>query len=273
VERVTHVVNYDVPYDTESYVHRIGRTGRAGRNGEAILFIAPRERNLLRLIERATRQTIEPLSLPTVDDVNTRRLAKFKARIGEALAAAPADFYRTAVQEIALETGADLLSIAAAAASLVEGGAPVQARVPAASHPEPGDEAGEAAPRGRKPRNDARFEDRAHGTSQLPPMDAAAYAFEDDGQQKTWQLAVGRRHGVEPGNIVGAIANEAKLLGPQINGVDIRADYTLVRLPAQLPAEVIQRLSNVKVRGQALALREGTAPTRPRKSHRKGPGR
>ena len=86
VERMTHVVNFDVPYDTESYVHRIGRTGRAGRSGEAILFIAPRERNLLRLIERATRQTIEPLSLPSVDDVNTRRLGKFKARIGEALA-------------------------------------------------------------------------------------------------------------------------------------------------------------------------------------------
>src|SRR6186713_697002 len=126
VERITHVVNFDVPYDTESYVHRIGRTGRAGRSGEAILFIAPRERNLLRLIERATRQTIEPLSLPTVDDVNTRRLAKFKARIGEALASGSTEFYRKAVQEIALETGADLLSVAAAIASMVEGGAPVQ---------------------------------------------------------------------------------------------------------------------------------------------------
>ena len=270
VERVTHVVNYDVPYDTESYVHRIGRTGRAGRNGEAILFIAPRERNLLRLIERATRQTIEPLSLPTVEDVNTRRLAKFKARIGEALAAAPADFYRTAVQEIALETGADLLSIAAAAASLVEGGAPVQGRAADTSQTESAEASG--GPRERRSRNDARFEERQHGTSQLPPLSTEAYAFEDDGNQATWQLAVGRRHGAEPGDIVGAIANEARLKGPQINGVDIRADYTLVRLPAQLPAEVIERLSKVKVRGQALALREGTAPTRP-KSHRKGPKR
>src|SRR5690606_33489141 len=172
VERVTHVVNFDVPYDTESYVHRIGRTGRAGRNGEAILFIAPRERNLLRLIERATRQTIEPLSLPTVEDVNTRRLAKFKARIGEALAAAPADFYRTAVQEIALETGADLLSIAAAAASLVEGGAPVQARGAEASQQEQAEAHG--AQRERRSRNDARFEERPHGTSQLPPLSADA---------------------------------------------------------------------------------------------------
>src|SRR5512139_750018 len=121
VERISHVVNYDVPYDTESYVHRIGRTGRAGRNGEAILFLTPRERNMLRLIERATRQTIEPLTLPTVEDVNTRRLAKFKARIGEALAAGTGSFFRTAVQEVSLETGADLLTIAAAVASMVEG--------------------------------------------------------------------------------------------------------------------------------------------------------
>jgi ATP-dependent RNA helicase DeaD len=267
VERVTHVVNYDVPYDTESYVHRIGRTGRAGRSGEAILFIAPRERNLLRLIERATRQTIEPLSLPTVDDVNTRRLAKFKARIGEALAAAPADFYRTAVQEIALETGADLLSIAAATASLVEGAAPVPSRGQGERLPE------ETHPREEfqeHPRNDARFEERPHGNSQLPPLEPAAYAFEDDGEQRTWQLAVGRRHGVEPGHIVGAIANEAKLQGQQINGVDIRADYTMVRLPAQLPGAVIERLSKVRIRGQALALSEGSVPKRQPKPHRKG---
>src|SRR5262245_18190785 len=137
VERITHMVNFDVPYDTESYVHRIGRTGRAGRSGEAILFIAPRERNLLRLIERATRQIIEPLSLPTVDDVNTKRLAKFKARICEALAGNPGHFYRKAVQEVALETGADLLAVAAAIASLVEGGAPVQSAAPAQNYAPP----------------------------------------------------------------------------------------------------------------------------------------
>src|SRR5690606_24406327 len=193
------VVNYDVPYDTESYVHRIGRTGRAGRSGEAILFIAPRERNLLRLIERATRQTIEPLSLPTVEDVNSRRLAKFKARIGEALAATIPDFYRTAVQEIALETGADLLGIAAAAASLVEGVAPVQSRgtqqgAPLAESAPGGEPEADRPSRGRR---DARFEERPHGVSQLPPLDPGAFAFEDDGEQKTWQLAVGRRHGVE----------------------------------------------------------------------------
>jgi ATP-dependent RNA helicase DeaD len=264
VERITHVVNYDVPYDTESYVHRIGRTGRAGRSGEAILFIAPRERNLLRLIERATRQTIEPLSLPSVEDVNTRRLGKFKARIGEALAAGPSEFYRKAVQEVAIETDSDLLSIAAAIASLVEGNAPVESSWRESAQPEFAER-----PERERPERAARRDDDAPA---LPPMDSSAYAFEDDGMQLQWRLAVGHRHGAQPGNIVGAIANEARLQGSQINGVDIRADYTLVRLPAQLPAAVIERLSQVRIRGTPLALQSGNMPPRGKpKTHRKGP--
>lgn len=268
VKRITHVVNYDVPYDTESYVHRIGRTGRAGRSGEAILFIAPRERNLLRLIERATRQTIEPLSLPTVDEVNSKRLAKFKARIGEALATTPADFYRKAVQEVALETGADLLSVASAIASLVEGGIAVQSAAPAQRYTPPPME------RGRNDDADAPRKPRHHveSAADLPPVPDDGYAFEDDGEQITWRLAVGHQHGAVPGQVVGAIANEARLSGPQINGVDIRRDYTLVRLPAALPKAVIERLSKVKIRGQALNL-EASAKPPPRvrpKEHRKG---
>jgi ATP-dependent RNA helicase DeaD len=264
VERVTHVVNFDVPYDTESYVHRIGRTGRAGRSGEAILFIAPRERNLLRLIERATRQTIEPLTLPSVDDVNSRRLAKFKARIGESLAASPGDFYRRAVQEVALETGADLLSVAAAIASMVEGGAPVQSswKDGAAAVPPERPERPEKAERAKR---------RDEEAPDLPPVAEGGYGFEDDGLQTTWRLAVGHRHGAQPGSIVGAIANEAKLHGAQINGVDIRADYTLVRLPANLPGPVLARLSKVRIRGQELALQASDNAPRPaQKPHRKG---
>ena len=259
VERITHVINFDVPYDTESYVHRVGRTGRAGRSGEAILFIAPRERNLLRLIEKHTRQTIEPLKLPTADDVNARRLAKFKARIGEALAAGPGDFYRKAVQEVALETGADLLGVAAAIASLVEGNAPVKSTAPTNEYAPPafersrdGDDAPRKQRREREPAAD------------LPSVADNEYAFEDDGKQITWRLAVGLQHGAHPGAIVGAIANEARLHGPQINGVDIRGSYTLVRLPANLSKSVIERLSKVRVRGQELNLEESNDARPPR---------
>jgi ATP-dependent RNA helicase DeaD len=265
VERITHVVNFDVPYDTESYVHRIGRTGRAGRSGEAILFIAPRERNLLHLIERATRQTIEPLSLPTVEDVNTRRLAKFKARIGEALATSPGDFYRRAVQEVALETGADLLEVATAIASLVEGGAPVQSAAPTRTYAPVSEHARDRDEKPHKPRRES------EPAADLPPVPEGGYAFEDDGKQITWRLAVGHRHGANPGHIVGAIANEAKLAGPQINGVDVRANYTLVKLPAMLPRAVIDRLSQVRIRGQVLALDASAASHGGRpKAHRKG---
>jgi ATP-dependent RNA helicase DeaD len=280
VDRITHVVNYDVPYDTESYVHRIGRTGRAGRSGEAILFIAPRERNLLRLIERHTRQSIEPLRLPTVEDVNVRRLAKLKARIGEALAAGASDYYRRAVEEVSLETGADLLAVGAAILSLVEGGAPVTARGRAepageGDHGHHGDRGGEHRGGGDRDAGDG---DDGEATDRRPARAArapsAALQFEDDGRQVTWRLAVGRRHGVLPGNIVGAIANESGLTGQNINGVDIRADYTLVRLPAALPQAIIDRLSRTVVRGQALNLEPGDAPPRRAfakpKAHRKG---
>ena len=280
VDRITHVVNYDVPYDTESYVHRIGRTGRAGRSGEAILFIAPRERNLLRLIERHTRQAIEPLRLPTVEDVNLRRLAKLKARIGEALAAGASDYYRRAVEEVALETGADLLAVGAAILSLVEGGAPVAARGRAEPAGDGGHgDRGDRGDRGSDHRADERVDaaddaDDDTRPGRGPRAPSAALQFEDDGRQVTWRLAVGRRNGVLPGNIVGAIANESGLKGQHINGVDIRADYTLVRLPAALPQAIIDRLSRTVVRGQALNLEPGDAPPRRAfskpKPHRKG---
>ena len=131
VERIGHVVNYDVPYDTESYVHRIGRTGRAGRKGEAILFIAPRERNMLRAIERATRQAIEPMNLPTVDAVNALRIAKFKQRVTETLSQADmkaqvdVKAFRPMVEQLEAETGLPLIDIAAALASLAQGTTPL----------------------------------------------------------------------------------------------------------------------------------------------------
>ncbi|MGH8144252.1 MAG: DEAD/DEAH box helicase, partial [Steroidobacteraceae bacterium] len=125
VDRIGHVVNFDVPHDTESYVHRIGRTGRAGRNGEAILFVAPRERNMLRAIERATRQPIEAMNLPTLDDVNQRRIGRFKQRITDALNGAAAGPYRAIVEDFVRTSGADVVDVAAALASLAQGRTPL----------------------------------------------------------------------------------------------------------------------------------------------------
>ena len=236
VERISHVVNFDVPYDTESYVHRIGRTGRAGRSGEAILFIAPRERNMLRLIERATRQPIEQMTLPGVDAVNARRMAKFKERIVTALACQPSQVLRAAIVELAEESSTDLLDIAVALASLLEGNAPLAAAPTTQGTAHEG-----ASAQGPWRDNEASESDTSFGA------------------QDTYRLNVGRRHGVEPGNIVGALCHEARLEGRQINGIDIRADHSFVRLPRGLAPELLERLSLVKVRGQALALQRADA--------------
>jgi len=125
VDRVSHVVNFDVPYDVESYVHRIGRTGRAGRSGDAILFVAPRERGMLRTIERVTRQIIEPMDLPTVADINQSRVAKFKARIGEAVAQGGLEVFLELLQEYENEHGTSMIEIAAALARLLQGDTPL----------------------------------------------------------------------------------------------------------------------------------------------------
>ena len=246
VERISHVVNFDVPYDTESYIHRIGRTGRAGRSGEAILFIAPRERNMLRLIERATRQPLELMDLPTIADVNATRVKKFKAQVAAALAAGPEDVYRGIVEELQLETGVSAAELAAALASLAQGKVPllIAGREERRERDQPVD-----GPHGTRPGRE-----RAHTPRAADAPDTGARRRGRFAPQDTYRLAVGRAHGVQTGQIVGAIANEAGLDGQEINGVKVRDDHTLVRLPAGMPADVLQRLAHVRIRGRPLAI-------------------
>jgi ATP-dependent RNA helicase DeaD len=248
VERISHVVNFDVPYDSESYIHRIGRTGRAGRSGEAILFIAPREQNMLRIIERATRQPIEAMNLPSVNEVNQKRIERFKERIAQALSQGAAESYRPIVEEFARAAGVDMTEVAAALASLAQGKTPlILGKKEALSAREPED-AGARPHRVETVRGPAR--DPTHGPGQ-GPRHGKGRRF---GPQETYRLEVGRRHHVEPGHLVGALANEADLDGSQINGIEILDDHSFVRLPAGMPPELLARLRGVRVKGQALAL-------------------
>jgi ATP-dependent RNA helicase DeaD len=228
VERIGHVVNYDVPYDTESYVHRIGRTGRAGRKGEAILFIAPRERNMLRAIERATRHSIEPLNLPTVDAVNTLRIAKFKQRILEALGQKDMPVFRGVLEQMLAEGEVPLIDLAAALACLAQG----RASLLLAPRPE------SAAPREAAPE---RAPDERRGK--------AAFA-----RMETYRVEVGGAHGIKPGNIVGAIANEAGIAGSHIGRVQIRDDHSLVDLPEGMPRHIFKKLQKVRAAGRELRI-------------------
>jgi ATP-dependent RNA helicase DeaD len=232
VERISHVVNYDVPYDTESYVHRIGRTGRAGRNGEAILFITPRERNMLRYIERATRSPLEPMDLPTIADVNEQRVARFRQRITEAIAAGQGEPFRSLVEEFEREHDIPAIEIAAALASLLQGGSPLLLK----------DKAGEPAAH----RGSADDEPQSE-TQPSPPRLAEA-------DTETYRIEVGYVHGVKPGNIVGAIANVAGLEGRQIGHVDIREDHTFVGLPQGMPSRILAELAKTRVAGRMLLI-------------------
>ena len=265
VERIGHVVNYDVPYDTESYVHRIGRTGRAGRNGEAILFIAPRERNMLRAIERATRQAIEPMNLPTVDAVNALRIAKFKQRVTETIAKGEAAAFRPVLEQFEAETGLPLIDIAAALASLSQGTTPLllagKSERPAerrVERPRLPDPAPAAAPPTAPPAAGSR---QAESASERKPR-----ARSGAGRMETFRIEVGSVHGIKPGNIVGAIANEAGIEGVHIGRVDIREDYSFVDLPEGMPKQIFTELQQVRVVGRELRIsRVYEKPAKPRK--------
>ncbi|HUA26442.1 MAG TPA: DEAD/DEAH box helicase [Steroidobacteraceae bacterium] len=245
VERISHVVNYDIPYDSQTYVHRIGRTGRAGRNGEAILFVAPRERNMLRIIERATRQSIEQMQLPSVADVNEQRILKFKETLANAVRGGEGKVFQPLIEEIEREQNLPAIELAAAMASLLQGPAPflLTSRHGVAHESSPPDRAPISEPRAR------------HGSRKGPRLE-------------TYRIEVGHAHGVQPGNIVGAIANEADLDGRQIGHIDIHDDHSLVDLPEGMPEETFEKLQTVRVRGVELRISVDSKPGRPERHPR-----
>ena len=269
VERISHVFNYDIPYDTESYVHRIGRTGRAGRQGDAILFVTPRERGMLRAIERATRQPIEVMDLPSVEIVNDRRVARFRDRIVAALGAGDLGVYRSIIEQVEREHDVPAIEIAAALARLAQGDKPLLLDPPARVERR---EAETAARPGRPDRStrEARGQrEPGHGESAVPPREgdgerrprpprefersAPAHRDPEPGME-TFRVEVGHAHGVKPGNIVGAIANEAELDSKHIGRISIRDDHSLIDLPEGMPPEILAHLKKVWVAGQRLRI-------------------
>lgn len=246
VERISHVVNYDIPHDTESYVHRIGRTGRAGRSGEAILFVTPRERRLLRSIERATKSSIEEMQLPTVDEVNETRKAKFAQSITESLADPQVDLFRSLINSYAEEHETPLADIAAALATQSQSGDEFLLK--------------EDTLRRNDRRNDrrGRRNDREPDTRSLnerfsgkePPR----FTDRTGKEMAVYKIAVGKRQQVRPGAIVGAIANEGGLNSRDFGKISIFSEHSLVELPADLPMEVFEALEDTRVSGQLIKI-------------------
>jgi len=247
VDRISHVVNYDIPYDTEAYIHRIGRTGRAGRRGEAILFVAPRETRMLSAIERATRQKIEQLELPSTEMVNNKRIAAFKQTITDTLGAGQLDYLRTVMEQYQQEHDIPALEIAAALAKMAIGDRDLLITdKPTHTRPERDD----------KPDSRARPNDRPGRTarsSEARPPRRARDSKPPEGLER-FRIEVGHQHEVKPGNIVGAIANEAGLDAAHIGHIDIHDEFSYVDLPSGMPADIFHDLKKVRVCGHAMKI-------------------
>ncbi len=238
VERITHVVNYDIPYDPESYVHRIGRTGRAGRTGDAILFVSPKERRMLRLIEHTTKQPIEPMKMPTTQDINRHRITAFKNKILASLECDDLAVYEDIINELLADDAIDPIDLCAALARLVQGDEPLFIDE---SAPEPKQSSfDEMKERTRKP---------------APSAEPEALKDFPDIKMVRYRVAVGHKDGLKPGQLVGAVANEGVIDSKYIGSINIFDTFTTIDLPEGMPKETLDILKKARVCGRALEIR------------------
>jgi ATP-dependent RNA helicase DeaD len=266
VERISHVVNYDIPYDVETYIHRIGRTGRAGRQGDAILFAAPREQRMLGAIERATRKKIEMMELPSTDLINDRRTAKFMQQITDVLAGGGLAQYQQLIERYEQEKNVPAVEIAAALARLLQGDNPLfleKSKTPASRElSREGGEGGEPEWKQRKAGKSR--EGRSKEWSEASP-EAGTMAERPRSRRSSesnaveagmtrYRIEVGHMHDIKPGNIVGAIANEAGIDSQHIGRINIFDDYSLVDLPEGMPKETLMHLKRVWVGKQQMNI-------------------
>jgi len=247
IERMSHVVNYDIPYDTESYVHRIGRTGRAGRKGEAILFVAPREKRMLFAIEKATRQTISLMQLPSNEDVADRRVMEFKQQLSETIEAQDLSFFESVINSYQQEHDADPVEVAAALAYLVQKSRPLK----------PVKHVQERPAREDRPSRDDRprsSDSRGGERDRSPRRTGQRGEHKVEQGMDSYRVEVGKADGVEAKNLVGAIANEAGIDSKDIGRITILDDHSVIDLPEGMPKDLFQQLGKVWVNNKQLNL-------------------
>ena len=236
VDRISHVINFDIPYDTESYVHRIGRTGRMGRNGEAVLFVAPRERRFLEDIEKATRQKIELMDFPSTEVLNDKRIANFKQKITDTLAMEDTKLFYEIIDQYRQEQNVPAIDIAAALAKMVQGEDPLLLQ---------------ERPKRKKDRGEKRSRDREDRKEERPRRKSARPGDED---MESYRIEVGRKHGVQAGNIVGAIANESAIEPDDIGRINIQDEYSIIDMRKGIPRHAWRMLIKVRVSGKEMAI-------------------
>ncbi len=241
VARVSHVFNYDMPYDSDVYIHRIGRTGRAGRSGKAILFVAPRERHLLKAIEKHTKQSITQMSLPSNQQVTEKRIDQFKNTI-EALMKQPMDQkIIDLVISLQRETEADWEHIAKALTMALHQKSPI--------YPSKMDKKiNQSVSKIHKQEQTKKFKPCVRDFKPILDHDGSVI------ESELYRLAVGNNHGVKARDIVGAIANEADLSSKFIGQIVIYDDFSTVNLPTGMPKDTFQHLKKVRVRQKPLQI-------------------
>ncbi len=280
VERISHVINYDIPTDNEVYIHRIGRTGRAGRTGDAILFIKPAERRRLRGIEQLTKQKIESMPLPSIDNINKVRIDKFKKSIdftltGGAQKSKDYAMFKKILADYAAENDVDMVDIAAAMAKLAQGETPLlrnemtKAQRATQSRERSNERGGnnssqrggrdsyrERSERGGRGGREERYgnkrrDGRRDGRSDDRP-NRAPRALESG--MERYRIELGRNHDIKPGSIVGAIAGETGMDGSAIGQINIQQDHTFVDLPAGLPQDMMRDLKKTRIGGDRIQI-------------------
>lgn len=253
VARISHVINYDIPYDSESYVHRIGRTGRAGRAGHAILFVSPREMRMLKTIERTTKANLEPLALPTRADVLSRRVNDFKERILATREKEDLSFFQNLIKELTLEKD-ELPSIAAALAFMAQEGRPLLLW-----NEEKAEKAEKAEKTQKKLKKSAKksadFEKKSSFTVDKQKNNKKSEFFDND-EWLTFRLEVGKSHGVKAGDIVGAIANESGVSSQNIGHIRLKSEFSLVELPEKLAEKIAKKLAKTRIKGLPISLKK-----------------
>lgn len=244
VERISHVLNYDIPHDTEAYVHRIGRTGRAGRKGTAILFVSPREKRLLRAIEQATRQPIALMRLPSHEDIADHRVKRFKQELSDTIESEELGFFEEMLEQYQIEHNTAMSEIAAALAYQVQRERPLLPELNEDLEAPDFEEDEQRAPP-RRQRERERADHRQRRNVNAPP----------EAGKLRYRLDVGREHGVLPKNIVGAIANEAGISSRNIGRIELYDSYSTVELPQGMTDELCKHLQNVWVCNRKINLR------------------
>ena len=273
VERISHVINFDIPYDNESYVHRIGRTGRAGREGKAILFITPKETRLLRSIEKTTKSTIAPLTMPSNAQVSDQRIQQFTEQLSKTLETPRLDKFREMIVKYVEENDLDMADVAAALTYENQKERPLFPKLDNIVAPRQ-DNSGKDRDSNKRNRKN-----KEPNQKNGKPQKSERIIRDEDGNEVpmvTYRLEVGKNDNVDPSNIVGAIANEADISSQYIGQIILHDQYSTVDLPDGMPDDIFKTLKKARVRSKALNISidkggDNSAPSSRSPRPRKGP--